>query len=876
MCQQKGLTGILQKGLALMLCAALALAGFPMSARAEEPATSGDWGECSWSFEGTTLHVWPKNGTSGRLANFGGDLPNPNVPWLDVASKIEYLDVQRGVMLPEDCGYMLYGCSFLRDFNASQWDTSNVVSMRGMFAKCNRLNQIDVRNWNTSNVTDMQDMFKDCWAIGAIIDPTKEVTFIPSKWDTSQVTNMSGMFSGCNALLPLDLSKWNTSNVTDMSEMFEDCFSLTDSEAFKISSWDTSKVTDMHGMFRGCSGLPSVNIPQWNTSSVTDMSEMFSSCKSINELNLSNWNTSSVTDMSGMFSSCESLTTLNLSDWNTSAVENMAQMFNDCTSLFTLHAENWNTTSVTDMNGMFANCGELNPLNLSGWDTTSVTDMNGMFSSCESLYSLSVANWNTSSVEDMANMFYGCSSLEIIDVSKWDTRSVIYMDNMFNYCKSLHSLDLSGWDTSQVESMSSMFQSCGMLEDLDVSTWDTSAVESMWNMFYECDFLKSLDLSSWDTSSVEDMEGMFAGCTQLKTIMVSGLWSTESVYYSDDMFYDCSSIEGGNGTTYDEDCIDAEYARIDSPYSEGYLTLNPELATEPSFKFVNLTIGKQIGMTYWLDLPQLSWLDYEDSYVEFTIDDKAERLETVELTADTPRDSKGLYGFTFDETSIEMAEPVTATFHYRVDDEEMTIEKTFSAEDYFACFDTRIDAYPKETVALVHATANLGYYMQPYLSRTNGWVLGEDYAQMTTSYDEPNIENAGAALSSYAISAQFKDSGIKKASASLSFDSLTALNVFLTPENADAEVQAQATYADKTFQAEKQQDGRWLLRIEGIRPQDLDVAITVEGNGGSGDFSLTTSSFGLLNLSFASGDNVAKNAFASAYEIWDAAQNYQA
>ena len=40
------------------------------------------------------------------------------------------------------------------------------------------------------------------------------------------------------------------------------------------------------------------------------------------------------------------------------------------------------------------------------------------------------------------------------------------------------------------------------------------------------------------------------------------------------MFYNCSSIVGGQGTTYDPDFVDKTYAKIDGGLEDkGYLTL---------------------------------------------------------------------------------------------------------------------------------------------------------------------------------------------------------------------------------------------------------------------------------------------------------------
>lgn len=125
-----------------------------------------------------------------------------------------------------------------------------------------------------------------------------------SNFDTSAVTDMRGMFSGCSGLASLDLSNFDTSAVTGMAYMFKECGHFT---SLDVSSFDTSKVTDMYGMFSGCSGLASLNVSNFDTSAVTSMSGMFGYCTGLTSLDLSNFDTSVVTNMKDMFSGCTSL-----------------------------------------------------------------------------------------------------------------------------------------------------------------------------------------------------------------------------------------------------------------------------------------------------------------------------------------------------------------------------------------------------------------------------------------------------------------------------------------------------------------------------------------------------------------------------------------
>ena len=54
---------------------------------------------------------------------------------------------------------------------------------------------------------------------------------------------------------------------------------------------------------------------------------------------------------------------------------------------------------------------------------------------------------------------------------------------------------------------------------------------------------------------------------------MSNKWSTTAVTNSNNMFYDCASLVGDQGTTYDADHVNAEYAHIDGGTSNpGYFT----------------------------------------------------------------------------------------------------------------------------------------------------------------------------------------------------------------------------------------------------------------------------------------------------------------
>ena len=145
----------------------------------------------------------------------------------------------------------------------SDWDVSNITSMRFMFYSCEELKSTgDISKWDVSNVTDMSGMFAYCNYFNENL----------SYWDVSNVTNMAYMFTGCSNLNQ-DISRWNVSLVTDMSYMFFGCENFNQN----ISSWDVSKVADMCSMFKFCRSF-NQDLSKWNISKVKNNILMFENC----------------------------------------------------------------------------------------------------------------------------------------------------------------------------------------------------------------------------------------------------------------------------------------------------------------------------------------------------------------------------------------------------------------------------------------------------------------------------------------------------------------------------------------------------------------------------------------------------------------------
>ena len=205
--------------------------------------------------------------------------------------------------------YMFYYCSSLTSLDVSKFDTSKVTNMSYMFSRCGLIS-LDISNFNTFKVTDMSYMFGVRSVNNEEISGIKEIKGLENI-NTSNVISMMGMFQCCAELEYIDVSNFDTSKVTNMSWMFDCCSNLTN---LNVSKFDTSKVTDMSMMFYACGRLTNLDVNNFNTSKVTNMKKMFGSCYSLKTLQLSNKFVVPTSNNTNMFTSTTNLTSIILVD----------------------------------------------------------------------------------------------------------------------------------------------------------------------------------------------------------------------------------------------------------------------------------------------------------------------------------------------------------------------------------------------------------------------------------------------------------------------------------------------------------------------------------------------------------------------------------
>lgn len=246
--------------------------------------------------------------------------------------------------------------------------------------------------------------------------------------------------------------------------------------------------------------------------------------------------------------------------------------------------------------GLFFSKTKLESVTIVG--NPSFTDTSSMFVGCTNLKSIDFGQFDASNVTDMNHMFSSCNALTSLDLSNFDTGNVTDMNCMFLGCEALTSLDLSNFDTSHVTDMHYMFEGCNALTSINLNSFNTGNVINMSGMFARLGALKSLNLLNFDFNKVIDITGMFEGCSSLGTIYCKAdLTGVENGEY---MFTNCVFLEGGNGTSYNEEILDKTYARPDKNGQPGYFA--DDVNYVRTFMYARLS-GNESGktMTFYYD-----------------------------------------------------------------------------------------------------------------------------------------------------------------------------------------------------------------------------------------------------------------------------------
>ena len=441
------------------------------------------------------------------------------------------------------------------NFDASFKNYKGLTGLSNWFNGCTALATINgLGNLNTENVTTMFYMFNDCRALTSLD---------LSGFNTAKVTTMSYMFNGCSALESITFgSAFTTAGVTSMSGMFRQCSVLT---ALDISGFNTAKVTTMSDMFNGCSALSAITFgPQFTTAQVTSTNGMFNNCSALTELNLTTFTAEALTDASYMFSGCSKLETINAAadaDWTGAMLNSSYNMFAGCPKLvggygtvFYSSDKSYARTDKEGQPGYFTDPAASRPYALLSADKTAVTFY----------YDTELATRRAAAENEGATF-------------------VLKLNNSSN-----SNSDKPVWATATLKNVT-----------FDASFASYKGLKALNYWFYYCTGLKEINVANLNIENVAMTYNMFYGCSVLETIYApAGTdWSTSEVNtFSSQMFYNCSKLIGGNGTTYTNNPSDKTRARIDG------LGGQPGYFTDPAIpQPYALLTADQTAVTFYYD-----------------------------------------------------------------------------------------------------------------------------------------------------------------------------------------------------------------------------------------------------------------------------------
>lgn len=318
----------------------------------------------------------------------------------------------------------------------------------------------------------------------------------------------------------------------------------------------------------------------------------------------------------------------------------------------------------------------------------------------------------------------------------------------------------------------------------------------------------------------------------------------------------------------------------------------------PLFVSHAVVLTGTIGLCFYMDLPDDIGVKYENSYMTFSIPHgtctpRVNYADSAEHVSEIRR------GFVCFVNAIQMAEPISATFHYRQEGKDKTITLTYSVKEYIDKFEVDRKGYdfrPDEsTIELVHALADYGHYVQPFLSMVRNWKLGTDYARMDRHFIEAqdfNFNNIRADVQINKLAYEDNTCGdITEVRQSLTLDSETAINLYfkLSEEyhgTFEAYLYTRNPWVGVSTWEQMEytigDDGRYRITISGIAAQELDAPYKVRvKTAEEHEMNIQVAAWSYLYSAIehytgtTESDIAARNAMAALWHYSSAAEGYE-
>ena len=300
-----------------------------------------------------------------------------------------------------------------------------------------------------------------------------------------------------------------------------------------------------------------------------------------------------------------------------------------------------------------------------------------------------------------------------------------------------------------------------------------------------------------------------------------------------------------------------------------YYNTDP-VTPEPTFdKNCSVVLSGQIGMNFYMTIPEEYINTNTNPEVTFTIaaDEKSRTTTAIGKKLDD-----GRYRFTCYLTSVEMTDQITAVYNYEVDGEPMTASKQVTVQWYLNELINK--AEDEKTANLAKALWTYGYYAHDAVTDgpNHEWMDIGNVNVINNEY--PSIEEG------FDLNA-IKGSEVTKITYSLSLDSETALNIYLTPaENVEftnenfSVRKGNVAYTD--YIVEKV-GARYRVKITGIGAHELGTGFNIEVGSGENKTTISNVSAVTIVKKYLANDTIkaeTKDAATALYYYYQAAIAY--
>lgn len=130
----------------------------------------------------------------------------------------------------------------------------------------------------------------------------------------------------------------------------------------------------------------------------------------------------------------------------------------------------------------------------------------------------------------------------------------------------------------KLENIRFIANKCGELTKADFSKVKATNLKDTVDAFQGCYKLKTVDLTG-SSGTIQTCDRMFANANGdgMGDMTITTIYASEGLDFSQatssgNVFRSCTSLVGGNGTTFDSNYIGKQYARIDKAGQPGYFT----------------------------------------------------------------------------------------------------------------------------------------------------------------------------------------------------------------------------------------------------------------------------------------------------------------